>query len=211
MGRRGLVLVVPAMFLIAACGGSSHKTTTTHSVATSAPATPTTPSSASQAAITRRLLRGSEIPSGFSPAGPPSVTPTIQEFVASIQTPSPQVASVTARYKRLGFVTAASQQLNGPGGGGVSLVEQFHSAAAARSELANDLATFDGGPAGRVNFRLPGVPNSGGFGGQGSGGGVNVAWAAGDYYYLIGEQANAPSNRAGVIAAAQKLYHRLNG
>ncbi len=200
-----------AAVLLAACGGSGKTASTTHSVATSAPATSPTPSSAPQAAITRRLLRGSEIPSGFSPAGPASVTPTIQEFVASIQTPSAQVASVTARYKRLGFVTAASQQLNGPGGGGVSLVEQFRSPAAARSELANDLATFDGGPAGRVDFRLPGVPNSGGFGGQGAGGGVNVAWATGDYYYLVGEQANAASNRAGVIAAAQKLYHRLNG
>src|SRR5579884_3692060 len=119
MGRRGVILVVPAMFLIAACGGSSHKTATTHSVATSAPATSPTRSAAPQAAITRRLLRGSEIPNGFSPSGPASVTPSIQEFVASIQTPSNQVASVTARYKRLGFVTAASQQLNGPGGGGV--------------------------------------------------------------------------------------------
>jgi hypothetical protein len=206
-----MILGGAVALMLAGCGGSSHKAATTSSVATSAPTTSPTTSSAPQAAITRRLLRGSEIPRGFSPAGPPSVTPTIQEFVASIETPSPQVASVTARYKRLGFVTAASQQLNGPDGGGVSLVEQFRSPAAARSELANDLATFDGGPAGRINFRLPGVPNSGGFGGQGTGGGVNVAWAAGDYYYLIGEQANAASNRAEVIAAAQKLYHRING
>ncbi|MBV8429589.1 MAG: hypothetical protein JO244_00375 [Solirubrobacterales bacterium] len=153
----------------------------------------------------------SEIPTGFTPVGQPSVSPGIQRFLTSVQTPSDQMATETARYKRLGFVTAASQQLNGAGGGGVSLVEQFSSPAGARAELAHDLATFDGGPAGRVNFSLPGVPHSGGFGGQGADQGVNVAFAAGDYYYLVGEQANTAANRAGVIAAAQKLYHRVHG
>lgn len=40
---------------------------------------------------------------------------------------------------------------------------------------------------------------------------MNVAFTDGDYFYLVGEEANAPADRAAVIAAAQKLYHRVNG
>jgi hypothetical protein len=139
------------------------------------------------------------------------VASSIKQLLIQDETPSPQVASETARYKKLGFVTSASQQLNGAGGGGVVNVEQFRSPAGARSEGANALATFDGGPGSRVNFSVPGVPHSGGWAGNGAGAGLNVVFAAGDYYYLIGEQANGSANRAGVIASAQKLYHRVRG
>jgi hypothetical protein len=208
MGRWGVTLGGTAVVvMLAACGGSGHTTSTPSHAATTARTT----SSAPPPAIARRLLDASEIPAGFSPAGQPSVSTTIQQLLAQYETPSPQVASETARYKRLGFVAAASQQLNGAGGGGVSVVEQFSSPAGARSELANSLATFDGGPGSRVNFAVPGVPHSGGWAGEGSDSGINVAFVAGDYYYLVGEEANAAANRAGVIAAAQKLYHRVNG
>ena len=55
------------------------------------------------------------------------------------------------------------------------------------------------------------IPHSAGFGGAGSNSGVNVAFAKGDYYYLVGEQPSAPANRAAVIASAQKLYQRVPG
>lgn len=208
MGRWGFIVgATAAVLAVAGCGGSSHKsTTTTHTVTT-----PATTSSSAEPAITRRLLTASEMPNGFAASGPPEVATSIHQLLTQDETPSTQMTSETARYKRLGFVTAASQQLNGPGGGGVANVEQFRSPAGARSELANGVATFDGGPSGRVNFSVPGVPHSAGWAGPGSGQGINVAWAAGDYYYLVGEQANAAANRAGVIAAAHKLYHRLNG
>lgn len=200
--------------VLAGCGSSGH----TSSTAKPAPATTTStastaPTTSSQAepAITRRLLTASEFPPGFSGAGPPTVASSIQQLLTQDETPQPQMASETARYKRLGFVTSASQQLNGAGGGGVVNVEQFRSPAGARSEVANSLAMFDGGPANRMNFSVPGVPHSGGWAGNGSDAGINVVFAAGDYYYLIGEQANGPANRAGVIAAAQKLYYRVRG
>ncbi|HTX32157.1 MAG TPA: hypothetical protein VMD09_12285 [Solirubrobacteraceae bacterium] len=212
--RRAIASAVMAAVLAAGCGGSSHKSaTTTHaaSTPTTTASGPATTSSAPEPAITRHLPTASEIPPGFSPSGPPSVSTTIQQLLTFDETPPSQMAPETAIYKRLGFVAAASQGLNGAGGGGVANVEQFRSPAGARGELANSLATFDGGPGSRVNFSVPGVPHSGGWAGEGSDSGINVAFAAGDYYYLVGEEANAPANRAGVIAAAQKLYHRVNG
>lgn len=207
MGPKGVILGgAAAMLLLTACGGSGQKTTTTtSSVVTTAPAT----SSAPEPGITRRLLQSTEVPAGFTAQGSPSVTPTIAQFLQQIQTPSYQLRSETARLKRLGFVTAASQNLNSAQGPGISVVEQFRSPAGARAEFAQNLATFTRGGA-QLKFPVPGIPHSGGFGGSGPNGGVNVAFADGDYYYLVGEEPNARANRAAVIASAQKLYHRVH-
>ncbi len=150
------------------------------------------------------------MPAGFTAQGDPSVAPTIAQLLQQIQTPSYQLASETARYKRLGYVTSASQNLNSAKGPGISVVEQFRSPAGARSEFAYNLANFTRGT-GQLKFSVPGIPHSGGFGGSGPNNGVNVAFADGDYYYLVGEQPSAPANRAAVIASAQKLYHRVHG
>ena len=151
------------------------------------------------------------MPPGFSAQGRPTVYSTIVTWAQGTDTPSYQLKSETARLKRLGFVAAATLDLNSSQGDGISLVEQFRSPAGPRSELANTLATVNGGPAGQVRFAAPGIPHSAGFGAPGSNNGVNVAFADGDYYYLVGEQPNARANRAGVIASAQKLYHRVRG
>jgi hypothetical protein len=62
-----------------------------------------------------------------------------------------------------------------------------------------------------VNFSLPGVPVSGGWAGEGPGNGVNIVFAVGDYYYLVGEQANGAANRAGLIQTAERPYRRVRG
>jgi hypothetical protein len=149
------------------------------------------------------------MPAGFTAQGDPSVSPTIAQFLQQIQTSPDQLRSETARLKRIGFVTAASQNLNSAQGPGVSVVEQFRSPVGARSELAHNLATFTAG-AGQVKFSVPGIPHSAGFGGSGANNGVNVAFADGDYYYLVGEEPSSRANRAAVIASAQKLYHRVH-
>jgi hypothetical protein len=209
MGSRGVLLAgAVAVISLAACGGSSHKTTTaaTSSVVTTAPAT----ASAPKPAITRRLLTPSEMPTGFTAQGDPSVSPNVAEFLQQVQTAPAQLKGETARLKRIGFVTAASQNLNSAQGAGISVVEQFRSPAGAGSEFRNSVATFTAGP-GQVKFPVSGIPHAAGFGGTGPNAGVNVAFADGDYYYLVGEQPNAPANRAAVIRSAQKLYHRVHG
>jgi hypothetical protein len=153
------------------------------------------------------------MPARFSAAGKPTVATGIQQWVSGFQQlpPGETLSSETARLKRIGFVAAATLNLNGAGGGGVSLVEQFRSAVGPRSELAGAVASDNGG-SGVVTFHVPGIPHVVGFGGVGADQGVNVAFADGNYYYyLVGEQASTPANRAAVIASAQKLYHRVNG
>lgn len=90
------------------------------------------------------------------------------------------------------------------------MVEEFRSPHGARSELANNLATFTAG-SGQLKFSVPWIAHTGGFGGSGSGGGVNVVFADGDYYYLVGEQPNGRANPAAVIKSAQELQHRVHG
>jgi hypothetical protein len=149
------------------------------------------------------------MPTGFTAQGDPSVSLNVAVFLQQVQTPPDQIASETARLERIGFVTAASQNLNSAQGAGISLVEQFRAPAGARSEFVHSVATFTAGP-GRMKFPVPGIPGAAGFGGSGPGQGVNVAFADGDYYYLVGEEPNARANRAAVIASAQKLYHRVH-
>lgn len=202
-----MILAGALAVLLDGCGGSSHKTVaTTSSVATAAPG-----AAAPEPAIAHRLLTSSEMPPGFSAQGRPSVSSSIAQWVQQVASPSNSPQSETVRLKQIGFVAAATLNLISSQGAGISLVEQFRSPAGPRSELANILATVNGGPAGQVRFSVPGVPHSAGFGGSGSNNGVNVAFADGDYYYVVGEQPNAPANRAGAIASAQRLYHRVRG
>lgn len=210
MGPRGVTLGgAVVMLLLTACGGSSHKTIAapkTSSVVTTAPAS----SSAAKPAITQRLLTSSEMPTGFTAQGEPTVSPNVAAFLQQVQTSPDQLKSETARLKRIGFVTAASQNLNSAQGAGIAVVEQYRSPSGARSELAHNIATFAAGP-GQLRFAVPGIPHAAGFGGTDPNGGVNVAFSDGDYYYLVGEQPNARANRDAVIASAQKLYHRVHG
>lgn len=206
MGLRGVVLAgASAVMLLAACGGSSHKTSTTSSVVTTPPAS----SSASLPAVAHRLLTSSEMPAGFTANGQPSVSTGVPQWLAQSQTPAKQVAPETARLKRLGFVAGATLALNSAKGPGLSLVEQFRSPAGARSELKSQTLTFEVAP-GFQKFPAPGIPGALGFGF--GNGGVNVAFADGDYYYVVGEAVpSTAANQAVVIASAAKLYHRVHG
>ena len=101
---------------------------------------------------------------------------------------------------------------------GVSWVEQFPSAQAARAELAAELAYDKAqGPSAAyyAAFAVPGIPGAHGFsylsGGQG---GISVAFVKGPYYYLVGQELapseSAHNGMASLVAAAQHLYHRLS-
>jgi hypothetical protein len=129
------------------------------------------------------------------------------------QTGATQVAaSETTPLTRLGFVAAASENLNGPSGReGLSLVAQFKTPAGARSELANEHTMLESISPGYTAFAVTGIP--GAFGYAASGPGINLGFASGDYYYLVGEfvsSANAGSE-ATLITAAKSLLRRVRG
>jgi hypothetical protein len=204
--ERVLLVGALASLALAGCGGSSHKPSTG---ATSAAAS--TGSPAASAGIATHLLTSNEL-HGFATAKP-SVDNTISGWLGGRQTPSEQVASETKRLARLGFVAGASEDLTGhPNGGqGVSIAEQFKTAAGARSELANTLKVFKAQAGGPQQFAVAGIPGALGLASTKSGG-VNVAFASGDYYYLVGaflSVANA-SSEATMTAAAKHLYRRTH-
>jgi hypothetical protein len=183
--------------MLAGCGDSSHKTSTTAVTPTSG--------------IASRVLTNDELPAGFA-ASRPSVDNSISGWVASRQTPSNQVASETKRLTRSGFVAGASEDLSGSGGVmGVSIAEQFKTPGGARSELANTLKLFKATVATRYKpFAVTGIPGALGLA-QTKPAALNIVFTAGDYYYLVGAfvPAVTPSSEATLIAAARRLYQRV--
>ena len=91
------------------------------------------------------------------------------------------------------------------------MVEQFKTPGGARSELADQLKLFETTTPGYQPFPVPGIPGAHGY--AASGPGLNVAFASGDYYYLVGEFAPAvsTSSEATIIAAAKRLYRGVHG
>jgi hypothetical protein len=211
MGLRRVLLLVVASLMLAGCGGSSHKSST---AATSAPAatastTTTTTPDTPAAGIASRVLASNQLP-GFK-GSQPTVYNTASGWLAA-QTGATQVAaSQTKPLTRLGFVAAATENLTGPSGrAGLSLVEQFKMPDGARSELANEVNMFKSTP-GYQPFPVPGIPGAFGYAAQGPG--LNLAFASGDYYYLVGEFVSAvsASSEATIVAAAKRLYRGVHG
>jgi hypothetical protein len=206
MGLRRVLLVgVVASLMLAGCGGSSHGTSTT---ATGAPAT--TAAGSPTSGIASRVLASNELP-GFK-GSQPTVYNTASGWLAA-QTGATQVAaSQTKPLTRLGFVAAATENLTGPSGrDGLSLVEQFKTPDGARSELANELKRFKSTAPGYQPFPVAGIPGAHGYAAQGPG--LNIAFASGDYYYLVGAFVSAvsASSEATLVAAAKRLYRGVHG
>jgi hypothetical protein len=196
-----------AALMLAGCGGSSHKTST----ATSAPATTAaTTANTSTSSLTSRVLTSNEL-TGFT-GSQPSVDHTVSAWLAHTKNPSVQVVSETKRLTRLAFIAGATENLTGANGrDGLSLVEQFRTPGGARSELANEHKLFKATVPGYEPFAVPGIPGSFGYAAQGPG--LNVAFASGDYYYLVGEFVSVVSatSEATITAAAQRLYRGVHG
>ena len=83
--------------------------------------------------------------------------------------------------------------------------------AGAHGEVANTLRRFKATTASSYKaFPVTGIPGAVGWGQSGQQGGVNVAFASGDYFYLVGPQLPAAArSEAKVIAAAKRLYGRV--
>lgn len=192
---------------VAACGGSS-KTHSSSSASqpssTSSSATLPAGAPAGLAGVRGRVLARNEM-KGYVP-GRRALGTGAQAWVVVDQFPSGQRAA--RRLQRLRFIAGLREDLTGPGPNnlpGLSTVEQFGSAAAARSEIANAIGSAP-------RFPVSGIPGARGFGAAGSG--YNVVFATGAYFYLVGAAAGPPGatgapTPATVIAGAQHLYNRV--
>jgi hypothetical protein len=199
------------------CGGS--KATSTQSTPASSAATAAAPATASPGPLklTDRVIRAGEFP-GFSsaPGQAPAAVRDVSAWLAG-QGGGTTVADA-ARLRRLRFVAGVREDLTAPGvndRGGLSLVEQFRTHAAAAGELAAQ-AKPPTGVSGFRAYAVPGIPGARGFGGaSNSSAGTNVVWADGPFYYLVGAGSAAgaphPPTDAQVIAAATVLYRRVHG
>ncbi len=199
------------------CGDASHKGTT--SAAATAP--PSTHSVSAPPAALRgvagHILLANELP-GFKPQDRRVIGVNAESWVAENEYPASERARVVARLQRLGFVAALRERLlptNGTPAEGLSIVEQFRSSSAARTEVAAEVQA-DRAVGHVTTFAVAGMPGAVGFGGvKTQFSGENIAFAKGSYYYLVGAGwptgAKSPPTRADLITAARRLYDRVAG
>lgn len=209
-----LCFVCAGAVLLSGCGGSGNTASTTRSGSTpsTVPAASTAP-----AGITGRVLSNGEF-AGFTSSGV-AVYPSLQQWVSSPsdQQPPNQTAAEKAMLTREGFRTGAVENLTGPPPDqGLSVVEQFRSPTAARGALAFYYAQqkepqVESTEGRYASFTVPGIPGAEGYTLGGATGGANIAFAQGDYYYVVGREGGSPTDIAGLSAAARHLYHRLGG
>ena len=168
--------------------------------------------------LEERVVQAGEL-IGFEPTGLPRIVRSAEVWASSERLPSKQHAREVARLRRLGFVGGIVQFFNraGRASQAISIAMQLGSAEAARAELAswyrNQKAS---GPDQRfVPFAVPSIPGARGVDlhSPGLGGGHNIGFADGPFFYLVGAayQGSEPRSRirAEVIAAAAALYARV--
>jgi len=157
---------------------------------------------------------------GFNVAEPATAT-NPQAWVAVNQFPAGERAATAGRLRRLGFTGGVREDLawaapSAPGSGppaaaGLSIVEQFHTPAGARSELTAELPALEPG----TPITVAGVPGASGY--SSSGGGqdfANVLFTSGPDLYLVG--AEWPTTFKGkmsvqyLVTAVQREYQRTH-
>jgi hypothetical protein len=148
----------------------------------------------------------------MKPTGPVGVITGAGAWARGFYHQSDQVG----RLRKLGFVAGVGENLAVAGNEdrfGVSAVEQFSSASAARAELR--YTSTANGP--WTDFPVHGIPGARGFEEIAHPGtsGRNVAFADGDYAYIVGAGWNGGSangvSRSTLESAALVLYHRVHG
>jgi hypothetical protein len=195
------------------CGGSSksHATTTIQSPVATTPPTPAAPAVAAR--LNQRVLANGQLAGMVRAPGSTAIS-DVGQWVSGENLNGAQTTDEVKRLKGLGFVAALPENLTTTGNMdrfGLSLVEEFKSAQGPKAEVA--YATVRNGPF--VKFAVPGIPGAVGFEQTGSGGGRNVGFADGDYYYLVGDGWNTSIKdavpRDQLIAAALLLYRTVHG
>jgi hypothetical protein len=205
-------LVCAATVLVAGCGGSTHKASSTTSSSTPA-TTPT--ASKPPSGIRGRLLTSDEL-AGFTSSGVAAYGSATQWLTSpDEQQPPAQAAAEKAMFGREGFQGGAIENLTGSTpDDGLSIVEQFRSPMAARSALAFYISQqkkpgLQASEGKYAPFKVPGISDAVGYSLGGVSGGINIAFARSKYYYLIGREGGSPRDIAGLNAAARHLYQRV--
>jgi len=180
--------------MAAGCGGGGSSSSSTPSTSTGATA-------ARKLAVDLRplLLKDNALP-GYHRARQPMATSDPQTWASAVQ-------DDPNRLRQIGFVAGARADLqNASANAGLTLVERFKTAAAARKEIPFTIA-LNGGPKSVTRFKVPGVPGAYGFASGGAGGGRNVLFTKGPDYFVVGyiQGKGAPSTKE-LIATAQKQY-----
>jgi hypothetical protein len=211
MGAGAAYLGVAAAILVSGCGSSHRTASTTTGRSTSTAAT----GGPAPSGIKSRVLTRNELP-GFNIAGV-SVYKTPSSWISGEQVPTDQATAEKAMLSREGFRLGVHEDLMSGGTGGASVVEQFRSPAAARDALAFYVSQYKAPEAQAVGgayapFKVSGIPGAVGFSRGGvNGGGINIAFTDGAYYYLVGQEAGSQTAIANLNAAARDLYHRVHG
>ena len=198
---------------LAGCGSSSH---TSSSPSSSRPPAPTG-SPATRTSLQAKVLMPGEL-HGFNVAEP-AIATNPRAWVAVNQFPAKQRSATVGRLRRLGFTGGVRENLTwagpnargstSPPAAGLSIVEQFRTPAAARSEVTAELPPL--GPGTPINVR--GVPGARGYASTGGGQDfANVLFASGADLYLVG--AEWPTSLKGkmsvqqLVTAVQHEYQR---
>ena len=212
MGAKAAYLGLAGALLAAGCGSSGNKASTTASAPSASTAAA---ASAPPSGIRARLLTKNELP-GFQPVGV-SVHKTPSSWISGEQLPPDQATAEKAMLRRDGFRLGVHEDLMSAGTGGASVVEQFRSPAAARDALAfyvsQSKASAAAGFGGAYEpFKVSGIPGAVGFSRGGvNGGGLNIVFSDGAYYYFVGQEGGSRPAVAKLTAAARGLYHRVHG
>jgi len=172
------------------------------------------PATASSALpLTQRVLAPGEL-AGMKPLSPPVVVRGASAWVTA-SFPKSSRAAELARFRSLGFVAGIDENLITPGNTdryGLSAMEEFSSAKAARGELAHAAAANPTW----THFSVPGIPGARGFElTRGASPGRNVGFTDGPFYYIVGAgwlgSASNAVSRAQLVSTALVLYHRVHG
>jgi hypothetical protein len=155
------------------------------------------------------LLTSNEL-AGFRVADV-SVQTTPRRWLSAEQLPADEAAAEKAMLKRDGFRVGVHEDLMSDGAGGASIVEQFRSPQAAADAQGFYVKRSKGfGP--YAPFKVTGIPHAVGFSlGGANGGGINIVFSDGAYYYLVGQESGSTAAIARLNTAARRLYHRVHG
>jgi hypothetical protein len=167
--------------------------------------------------LTDRVLSAGAIP-GMVAIQSPSVVRSASRWATTVeQSLSP--ARETARLRALGYVGGLAEQLHGRYpvmAEGISVVEQYRSPAGARAELAYQYARLKHSANSKFATFPVAIPGGHGVSVTSAGTvGLNVMFAAGPYYYVVGTGAPSDSrstpSQAQLVAAAQVLDLTISG
>ncbi len=168
--------------------------------------------------LAKRVLSPGQMP-GYLVTQRPAVIRNSTRWAAGVEQ-APSVVREAKRLRGLGFVAGIDEQLHGRyplQSEAISIVEQYRSAASAGAEFRHQSAQIVVGAHGAVtHFPVLGVPGAMATETRDSSGtSVNIAFADGRFYYLVGAFRSGPGSAASLrdemVRGAQTTYLMVHG